>query len=145
MTEDLRAEMKARLEAAFLNHPDRPRLNMEPALWAEAVQRTLIEITADVLAEVKARSGALFTPQSGWGWVPTHYHPKTNALYRVIGYGRHTEIGEELVFYESAGSDTLWARPRKMFEEPGRFLPIGKAPLRAPVQEFGVKRDDWKV
>ncbi len=43
-------------------------------------------------------------------------HYKGN-LYRVLGVGRHTESGEEVVVYQSLYGDYgLWVRPRAMFE-----------------------------
>ena len=53
---------------------------------------------------------------------PTHRHYK-GGLYELVGYGRHSETEEEMAIYRSADG-RLWVRPRAMFDEPGRFVPI---------------------
>jgi len=52
----------------------------------------------------------------------THQHYK-GGLYQFIGEGIHTETEEELVFYRHVlpHEPTLYARPKAMFYEEGRF------------------------
>lgn len=55
----------------------------------------------------------------------THQHYK-GGLYEVIGEGIHTETNEELVFYKHVlpYEATLYARPKVMFYEEGRFMEL---------------------
>lgn len=52
-----------------------------------------------------------------------YIHSKTGKKYEVIGIARHSEDLSELVvckaLYESKefGKDSLWVRPKEMFEE----------------------------
>lgn len=47
----------------------------------------------------------------------TYKHYKNNE-YEVLGFGRHTETGEEFVIYKPKnGNDKLWIRPFEMFFE----------------------------
>ena len=56
--------------------------------------------------------------------VGEHYiHYRTGKKYRVIGVGRHSETGEQLVVYEAQYTDAefplgqVWCRPLEMFVE----------------------------
>lgn len=49
------------------------------------------------------------------------YKHKKGGIYRVLDVAKHSETLEEMVIYYSLTYETLWVRPKKMFEEPGRF------------------------
>jgi cyclomaltodextrinase / maltogenic alpha-amylase / neopullulanase len=54
-----------------------------------------------------------------------YQHFKGN-FYVVYGTAVHSETGETLVLYYSAGNpDKSWARPKDMFLEEGRFKYVG--------------------
>lgn len=55
----------------------------------------------------------------------THQHYK-GGLYRLIGFGKHTETGEELAFYEHLYpyNQAYYARPYEMFNDNARFRPL---------------------
>ena len=55
-------------------------------------------------------------------WLPTHIHKK-GGLYKLIGFGNHTETNQRFAVYEDA-KGKLWIRPVEMFKEPGRYTPI---------------------
>jgi hypothetical protein len=44
------------------------------------------------------------------------YRHYKGGIYNVIGMGKHTETGEEVVIYEGANGK-LWVRPVNMFME----------------------------
>lgn len=52
----------------------------------------------------------------------TYRHYK-NKLYRVLNIGKHSETLEEMVVYQALydskefGPNSIWIRPKKMFEE----------------------------
>ena len=53
---------------------------------------------------------------------PGRYRHYKGKLYEVLGVAHHSETLEELVVYKALyktkfGVDSLWVRPRKMFEE----------------------------
>lgn len=51
-------------------------------------------------------------------------HKKTGGLYIVVGWGVHTETGEELVSYQPLRDTKRWYfRPRSQFTD-GRFEPV---------------------
>lgn len=57
----------------------------------------------------------------------THRH-MGGGFYRFIGFAHHTETDEPLAVYE--GSDgRLWVRPKVMFTDPIRFVPIERVEL----------------
>lgn len=67
---------------------------------------------------------------------PTHRHYK-GGLYQVLGHAMHTEMEEMLTIYRDADGEYL-ARPKAMFEEPGRFIPLtAKSPIEEPKQREG--------
>lgn len=64
-------------------------------------------------------------------------------MYEVLGIGRHSETGEDLVVYRAAGGDdpatpSLWVRPAAMFFETvnrdgyhgPRFRPVAETAQR---------------
>jgi hypothetical protein len=55
-------------------------------------------------------------------WHPTHIHKK-GKLYRLFGYGHHTETREEGAIYEDSHGG-LHFRPRATFDEPDRYIPL---------------------
>jgi hypothetical protein len=61
------------------------------------------------------------------GYKPTHRHYK-GGLYQLLGQAKHTETEEELTIYRDSDGN-YWARPRAMFDEPGRFTPLASAQL----------------
>lgn len=46
----------------------------------------------------------------------TYRHFKGN-LYKVIGFAKHSETLEDMVVYESLRNNTLWVRPKSMWNE----------------------------
>lgn len=46
----------------------------------------------------------------------TYKHFKGN-LYKVIGFAKHSETLEDMVIYESLRNNTLWVRPKSMWNE----------------------------
>ncbi len=63
---------------------------------------------------------------------PTHRHRK-GGLYRLIGYGNHTETGELFAVYWDADGK-LWPRPAAMFDD-GRFTPLALAATTTPQEK----------
>jgi hypothetical protein len=54
----------------------------------------------------------------------TVYQHRDGGLYLKLTEAKHSETGEALVIYICAASGDVWARPKAMFEEPGRFTEI---------------------
>lgn len=46
----------------------------------------------------------------------TYRHFKGN-LYKVVGFAKHSETMEDMVVYESLRNNTLWVRPKSMWNE----------------------------
>lgn len=46
----------------------------------------------------------------------TYKHFKGN-LYKVIGFAKHSETMEDMIVYESLRNNTLWVRPKSMWNE----------------------------
>lgn len=46
----------------------------------------------------------------------TYKHFKGN-LYKVIGFAKHSETLEDMIVYESLRNNTLWVRPKSMWNE----------------------------
>ena len=46
----------------------------------------------------------------------TYKHFKGN-LYKVVGFAKHSETLEDMVIYESLINNTLWVRPKAMWNE----------------------------
>lgn len=43
-------------------------------------------------------------------------HFKGN-MYKVVGFAKHSETLEDMVVYESLRNNTLWVRPKSMWNE----------------------------
>lgn len=43
-------------------------------------------------------------------------HFKGN-LYKIIGFARHSETDEDMIIYESLRNNTVWVRPKSMWNE----------------------------
>ena len=52
------------------------------------------------------------------------YQHRDGGLYLKLTEAKHSETGEMLVVYICAVSGDVWARPKAMFEEPGRFTEV---------------------
>ena len=46
----------------------------------------------------------------------TYKHFKGN-MYKVVGLAKHSETLEDMIVYESLGNNTLWVRPKSMWNE----------------------------
>lgn len=46
----------------------------------------------------------------------TYKHFKGN-LYKVVGFAKHSETLEDMIVYESLRNNTLWVRPKTMWNE----------------------------
>ena len=46
----------------------------------------------------------------------TYKHFKGN-LYKVIGFAKHSETLEDMIIYESLRNNTMWVRPKYMWNE----------------------------
>lgn len=46
----------------------------------------------------------------------TYRHFKGN-MYKVVGLAKHSETLEDMIVYESLGNNTLWVRPKSMWNE----------------------------
>jgi len=46
----------------------------------------------------------------------TYRHFKGN-LYKVVGFAKHSETMDDMVVYESLRNNTLWVRPKSMWNE----------------------------
>ncbi|MCQ2744604.1 MAG: DUF1653 domain-containing protein [bacterium] len=46
----------------------------------------------------------------------TYKHFKGN-LYKVVGFAKHSETLEDMIVYESLRNNTLWVRPKSMWNE----------------------------
>ena len=46
----------------------------------------------------------------------TYRHFKGN-MYKVIGFAKHSETLEDMIVYESLRNNTLWVRPKSMWNE----------------------------
>jgi hypothetical protein len=102
--------------------------------WVEAGRAAWISEGAQLDAEALLRSSMRSALQErvlqGISVAtPTHRHKK-GALIAFLGYGRHSETGEELAFYRYILPTVreprcwFWARPKAMFDETDRFIPI---------------------
>lgn len=55
------------------------------------------------------------------------YRHKKGGIYRVLHEARHSETDEVLIVYQAMyGNKEIWARPKKMFFDEGRFTKITK-------------------
>lgn len=52
------------------------------------------------------------------------YQHRDGGLYLKLHEATHTETGEAMVVYACAASGDIWVRPKVMFEEEGRFMPV---------------------
>ncbi|WP_243073784.1 DUF1653 domain-containing protein [Microbacterium sp. SS28] len=58
------------------------------------------------------------TPSTSGSIEPGIYQHFKGERYEVVGTGRHTESGDELVFYRQLYGDyAFWVRPVAMFQE----------------------------
>ena len=46
----------------------------------------------------------------------TYRHFKGN-MYKVVGLAKHSETMEDMIVYESLRNNTLWVRPKSMWNE----------------------------
>lgn len=46
----------------------------------------------------------------------TYKHFKGN-LYKVVGFAKHSETMEDMIVYESLRNNTMWVRPKSMWNE----------------------------
>ena len=46
----------------------------------------------------------------------TYKHFKGN-LYKVVGFAKHSETMEDMIVYESLRNNSLWVRPKSMWNE----------------------------
>lgn len=46
----------------------------------------------------------------------TYKHFKGN-LYKIVGFAKHSETMEDMIIYESLRNNTLWVRPKSMWNE----------------------------
>lgn len=46
----------------------------------------------------------------------TYKHFKGN-MYKVVGFAKHSETMEDMIVYESLRNNTLWVRPKNMWNE----------------------------
>lgn len=46
----------------------------------------------------------------------TYRHFKGN-MYKVVGIAKHSETLEDMIVYESLRNNTLWVRPKSMWNE----------------------------
>lgn len=59
--------------------------------------------------------------------VGAYYRHRKGNEYQVIAMAKHSETLEELVVYKDINDPKkIWARPKKMFMEEGRFTPCTK-------------------
>lgn len=57
----------------------------------------------------------------------TYYRHKKGGIYHVLYEAQHSETGEMLIVYQDVhGEKKIWARPKEMFFEEGRFVKISK-------------------
>jgi hypothetical protein len=52
------------------------------------------------------------------------FQHRDGGVYLKLYEAKHTETGEDLVIYACASSGDIWARPKAMFEEEGRFTEV---------------------
>ena len=53
------------------------------------------------------------------------YRHKKGNIYRVLFEAKHSETLEDLVIYQEVNDETkIWARPKSMFLDKGRFTKI---------------------
>ena len=53
------------------------------------------------------------------------YRHKKGNIYRVLFEAKHSETLEDLVIYQDVKDETkIWARPKSMFLDKGRFTKI---------------------
>lgn len=74
-------------------------------------------------------------------WHPTHIHKK-GGLYRFISYATHSETMEEVAVYENSRGE-LWVRPRAMFDEPDRFIPLPEGTRHVASFPLGTQFATW--
>lgn len=46
----------------------------------------------------------------------TYRHFKGN-MYNVVGFAKHSETMDDMIVYESLRNNTLWVRPKSMWNE----------------------------
>lgn len=46
----------------------------------------------------------------------TYRHFKGN-MYKVVGFAKHSETMDDMIVYESLRNNTLWVRPKSMWNE----------------------------
>lgn len=60
--------------------------------------------------------------------VPGYYRNFKGNIYRTLHVVKHTETGEKMVIYQAMyGKGEIWARPKSMFMDEGRFTHISDA------------------
>ena len=56
-----------------------------------------------------------------------YYRHKKGGIYHILHEALHTETGEKLIIYQDLHNEKkIWARPKEMFFEKGRFFKISK-------------------
>ena len=57
----------------------------------------------------------------------TYYRHKKGGIYHILHEASHTETGEKFIIYQDVYNEKkIWARPKEMFFEKGRFVKISK-------------------
>ena len=67
-----------------------------------------------------------------------YYRHKKGNLYRVLYEAKDSETCEALIVYQAMyGNGEVWVRPKEMFFEEGRFIPVSEEDALAEIpKEF---------
>lgn len=70
-----------------------------------------------------------------------YYRHKKGGIYRVLYEAKHTETDEILIVYQAMyGNGEIWARPKEIFFDEGRFIKITKKEAVSAISSFSKQK-----